>query len=231
MIRNYTEFCSELLKAGFSGAVGGRDDGVFGLLRYGWGAQDESSLYWHTDDPDTDPWLWRVRVLDERDDVAYSKVFYRKAGYITKDWYPYFLAARRDGRSFDEAYADGRLSSSAKRIYETLSASGPLPVDDIKLMGGFHRDDKSRFERALAELQMGLYITMCGQREKRGRTGEQYGWPSMMYCTAEQFWPADVFERADALSREEAGEAITGRVLMLNPSADRKKIVKFIYGR
>ena len=35
MIRNFTEFCDELLKAGFSGTVGGKDDGVFALFRYG----------------------------------------------------------------------------------------------------------------------------------------------------------------------------------------------------
>jgi hypothetical protein len=30
MIRNYTEFIAELQKAGFSGAIGGKDDGGFG---------------------------------------------------------------------------------------------------------------------------------------------------------------------------------------------------------
>ena len=95
MIRSFSEFCTVLLSAGFSGAVGGKDDGVFGLFRYGLGAQDEGSIHWHTGDPETDPWEWRMRVLYERDDIAYSKVFFRKAGYITREWYPYFLVARR----------------------------------------------------------------------------------------------------------------------------------------
>jgi hypothetical protein len=38
LIRNYDEFIEALLKAGFSGAIGGKDEGVFGLFRYGWGA-------------------------------------------------------------------------------------------------------------------------------------------------------------------------------------------------
>ena len=31
-------------------------------------------------DPETDPWEWRIRVLDERDDIAYAKLFYKKSG-------------------------------------------------------------------------------------------------------------------------------------------------------
>ena len=98
MIRNYNEFISTLRKAGFSGSIGGKDEGVFNLFRYGWGAEEETGIQWHTDDPDTDPWQWRIRDLSERNDIAYSKVFFRKAGYITKEWYPFFLAARRGGR-------------------------------------------------------------------------------------------------------------------------------------
>ena len=77
MIKNYNDFINALLNAGFSGAIGGKDDGVFGLFRYGWGAEDESSIHWHTGDPETDPWEWRMRVLNERSDIAYSKVFFR----------------------------------------------------------------------------------------------------------------------------------------------------------
>ena len=38
MIQNYNDFISALLKSGFSGIVAGKDDGVFSLFRYGWGA-------------------------------------------------------------------------------------------------------------------------------------------------------------------------------------------------
>ena len=85
MIQNYNDFITALFETGFSGAVGGKDDGVFGLFRYGWGAEEETGIQWHTDDPNTDPWQWRIRVLNERDDIAYAKVFFRKAGYITKN--------------------------------------------------------------------------------------------------------------------------------------------------
>ena len=61
-----------------------------------------------------------MRVLDERGDIAYAKLFFKKSGYIIKEWYPYFLAARRGGNTFDEAYKDGTISHLAKRIYDVV---------------------------------------------------------------------------------------------------------------
>lgn len=229
MIRNYSEFGAELLKAGFSVASGSNDEGVVSLLTPRF--SDHAVLAWHTGNPDIDPWEWRIRVLDERNDIAYGKVFFRKAGYITREWYPYFLVARRNGQTFKEAYADGLYSQYAKRIFETLLESGPLPLHEIKLNGGFHREDASRFDKALTDLQMGLFLTMCGRQQKISKTGEGYGWASMMYCTAEEFWPADVFDKAVNISPEEAEAAITERVFQLNPNADKKNIQRFIYGR
>lgn len=175
MIKNYNDFIAALLDAGFSGAVGGKDDGVFGLFRYGWDAEDESRIHWHTGDQETDPWEWRMRVLDERNDIAYSKVFFRKAGYITKEWYPYFLAARRNGRTFENEYSDGIISNYAKRIYEAVAENGKLPLHDIKRLAGFKREDNSKFDGALTDLQMKLYLTMCGRQQKISLKGEEYG--------------------------------------------------------
>ena len=231
IIQNYTDFCTELLKAGFSGAVGGRDDGVFRLFGYGWGAELGDAVCWHTGDPQTDPWEWRIRVLNERDDIAYAKLFFRKAGYVTKEWYPYFLAARRGGQTFAGAYADGTVSQSAKRIYQVLLDNGPQPLDAIKRLGSFGREDKSRFDGALTELQMRLFVTMCGRQQKISSKGEEYGWASTMFCTVEEFWPAAVFEKAGQIGASEAEQAIADRIYALNPAADGKKVRKFIYGR
>jgi hypothetical protein len=230
MIRNYTDFCIELLKAGFSGAVGGKDDGVYGLFRYGWGAEEETGIHWHTGNPDTDPWEWRMRVLDERDDIAYAKVFSKKAGYITKEWYPYFLAARRASREFEDDYSDGTVSHNAKRIYDAVTENGSLPLEGIKSAAGFGKADKYKFDSALNELQMKLYLTMRGRQTKITQTGEVSGWSSTVFCTTEAFWPPDVFERAAGINTDDAINKIKARILSLNPNAQEKKIYKFIKG-
>ena len=231
MIRNYGDFCEELLKAGFSVASGGNDEGVFGLLDHGWDQQPPGSpIRWHTGDPETDPWEWRMRVLDERGDIAYAKVFFRKGGYITKEWYPYFLAARRGGKTLADDYEDGMVSRLAKCIYEVVEENASLPKHDIKRLAGISRKDNAKFEGALVELQMKLYLTICGSRQKRTRQGEEYGWSSTVFCTVEQFWGEDVLGKAARLRADDAARRIMEQVHLLNPHADEKKTARFIKG-
>lgn len=232
MIQNYDDFCKELLNAGFSLGGGGNDEGVFTLLKYSWDDQPpDSKVRWHTGDADTDPWEWRIRVLDERDDIAYAKVFFRKSGYITKEWYPYFLAARRNHRSFEEMYGDGLISHQAKRIYDVIREFGALPMHSIKKLCGFSGEKKSKFERAIVDLQMGLFITMCGRQHKVSNSGMEYGWASTMFCTVEHFWGGEITEAATKIPKEDAEEAITEQIYKLNPNAQSKKVKAFIYGR
>ena len=230
MICNYGDFVCELQLAGFS-QFGGSRDMLVSLFSYGWNTQPEDyPVQWHSGDPDRDPWQWRERVVTERDDIAYGKFFLKKHGFITRAYFPYFLAVRRQGCAFDEAYSDGMFSREAKRVYECLQQNGALPVHDIKPMAGFGREEKSAFERALAELQMGLYITVSGHAQKISRVGESYGWASDVYCLTEEFWPADVFEQAALLSEQEALEKIKAQIYSINPSAEPKQVRKFIYG-
>ena len=242
MIRNFNDFVDSLLDAGFSMGGGSNDEGIFTVVKAGWGepAADDSPIRWHTGDPDTDPWEWRIRVLNERDDIAYGKFFFKKSGYITKDWYPYFMAARRDGDTFEDAYAGGTISYFAKRIYDVVAENGTLPLHSIKQLAGFTREDKSGFDRALVELQMGMFLTMCGQQSRLTQKGGRLGlvetepaasasWPSTVFCTTERFFSEDVFDKAAKISKAQAVDAITAQVLMLNPLANVKKIAKFIY--
>lgn len=231
MIYNYNDFVRLLLDAGFS-MGGGSSEGIYAVVSWNW---DETSPYdtpvrWHTGDAETDPWEWRMRVLDERSDIAYAKLFFKKSGYITKEWYPYFLTARRGGRSFDDEYSDGRISHFAKRIYDVVADNGTMPLHAIKQLAGFSREDKSQFDRALTELQMKLYLTMCGRQQKLSKKGEEYGWSSTVFCTTERFFGEAVFEKAESIREDEAVERITEQILKLNPDAPHKKIVKFIRG-
>ena len=233
MIHNYNDFVESLINAGFS-MGGGNDEGIYAVVPWGWDepAPYDTPVRWHTGNVDTDPWEWRIRVLDERDDIAYGKLFFKKSGFITKEWYPYFLAARRGGTSFDEAYSDGKISHYAKRIYDVVSAQGILPTEEIKRFGGFSKEDKSKFDSALTDLQMRMLVTTSGRRNKRNNHGEEYGWASATFCTTERFWAhTDVFEQAAKYDESDAYAVIYEQALKLNPSVDEKKIRKFIYGK
>lgn len=230
-IKGYGDFVSTLLDVGFS-MGGGNSEGIFSVIPWNWKEVPpyETPVSWHTGNPETDPWEWRIRVLDERKDIAYSKLFFKKSGYITKEWAPYFLAVRRENRTFDEEYSEGTISNTAKRIYYAIIENGTLPLHGIKQLAGFGKEEKSQFDRALTELQMKMYLTMCGRQQKTSQKGTEYGWSSTVFCTTENFWDEDVFEKAAEIEKDEAIEKIKERVFMLNPNGEVKKILKFIKG-
>lgn len=230
-IQNYSDFVKALLDCGFS-LGGGSGQGIFSLITWDWKEEPpyDTPVRWHTGDPGTDPWEWRIRVLEERDDIAYGKVFFKKSGYISKEWYPYFLAARRGKMSFAEKYEEGGASPWAKRIYQVLQEEDAVPLHSLKKLAGFSGEEKSQFERALVELQMGLFITMCGRQQKISQAGAEYGWSSTVFCVTERFWDGRVFSDALKIREQEAIDKIAGQVYRLNPQAQMKKVLKFIKG-
>ncbi|HOB19627.1 MAG TPA: hypothetical protein PK830_05835 [Candidatus Atribacteria bacterium] len=229
-IQNFSDFCDALLDCGFS-MGGGSAKGIYAIIPYSWTEQDlvDSPVKWHTGDPGTDPWQWRMRVLEERDDIAYAKVFFRTSGYITREWYPYFYAVRRNGQSLEDAYESGTISHTAKRIYDIISQNGTAAYHEIKRLGGFHREENSSFERAVVDLQMGMFITICGRAQKTNKYGMGYGWDSTVFTTVEDFWASRGFTLPDH-DPDESYERIRARILELNPDADDRKIARFIRG-
>lgn len=230
-IKNYDDFLTSLLEAGFS-MGGGNSEGIFSIITWKWDEQPpyDTPVCWHTGDPETDPWEWRMRVLNERDDIAYGKFFFKKSGYITKEWIPYFLAVRRENMLFEEAYEEGFISNYAKRICSVVSEYEILPLHAIKELAGFGKDEKSQFDRALTELQMKMYLTMCGRQQKISRKGEEYGWSSTVFCTTERYWGEEIIKKSDNIKKDGAFEKITRQIYTLNQDADQKKVRKFIMG-
>lgn len=220
-IQCYDDFVRELKRVGFS-IAGENPEGVFSLsMLFG------DMIRWHTEDPETDPWEWRMRVLEERDDIAYGKLFFKKGGFITKEWYPYFLCVRRKGKSFIDEYNDGNISYEGKRIYEAVRSQGPIAMHVLKRAAGFSGSESSRFSSAVIELQMKMFVTICGRRY---RSALNTGWSSTVICTSEHFFGDEVFRIAGETDWEEAFEKISSGILKLNPNADRKKVERFIRG-
>lgn len=149
MVNSFEEFCGELIKCGFS-MGGGNAKGIHAVIPFDWNSTPEDSrIRWHTGDPETDPWEWRMRVLKERDDIAYAKVFFGTSGYITKEWYPLFLTVRRHGMVFDEWYDEGKASQMESSIYKAISENGQVALHDLKRICSIQKEDASRFDRAL----------------------------------------------------------------------------------
>ncbi len=227
-IQHYEDFVTALRAAGFSMA-GGHASGIYAVVPFSWNEEPdwETPVRWHTGDPETDPWVWRMRLLAEKRGVAYGKFFFRKGGYITRDWYPCFLAARRGGMDFAAAYQEGRFSQASRQVYRLIQEHGQVPLHEIRRLTGLAGPV---IERALVDLQMGLFVTICGEQQNITPSGTARGWPSTVLCTTEAFWGEAVFAEAAALSREQAAGQIVRQVIALNPAASAARITRFIQG-
>jgi hypothetical protein len=181
---------------------------------------------WHTGLED-DPWLWRIKIEDDTK-AAYAKLFDKKPGFISPKWYPKFLAARRKGRSFQEVYAEGILSNYAKQIYELFDGEKILAVHEIKALAGFTKEQNAKYESAMTELQMGMFITVRGTKQKVSAKGELYGWPSTAYATVETWAGEQLIEEANGIDPKDAMDEIIQRTKEIVPTADSKKMKRFL---
>lgn len=180
---------------------------------------------WHTDLP-SDPWPWRVQIeVDHK--AAYAKLFDKKPGFISLEWYPIFLSARRKGQSFYESFNDGLLSSYAKQIYTLFNSYDILATHEIKALCGFTKETNLKYESAMNELQMGMFITTNGMTRKIGINGDPYGWPATAYSTVEKWGGAELIEQARQMKPQDAMDEIMNRIYEFVPNADPKKIKRF----
>lgn len=233
MVSRFLDFCTALRESGFSMSGGGAR-GIYTVIPCDWNEPTPAGcdIAWHTGEADTDPWEWRMRVLEELDDVSYAKCFFSAGGFIAKPWVAAFYAARRQGMDFDTAYERGLISQTAKRIYEVVCDMEQAPYHEIKARGGFIREENNRFERAIIELQMKMYLTICGRAQRISQQGIPYGWNSTVLCTVESFWAQRglLLDEIALPSLKQAYDQISAQVIRLNPDAQEKNIRKFIYG-
>ncbi len=176
---------------------------------------------------DEDPWEWRAIAAIEGK-VVYGKFFGKKAGFISKAWFPYFAAYRRDGYDFDTLYELGMASRKSKLLMDVLEERGRVPSYILKTEAGFGQTGESGFEGAITNLMMQTYSVICGFERKLNRNGEEYGWPVAVYCTAESRFGREMVRSRYELTKEEALAKIMEQMHRLYPDASEKDIRKEI---
>lgn len=143
--------------------------------------------YWWTKDEKNDPWLWRVDIA-RSGRVAYGKFFQKKAGFISKEWFPYFANLRRKGYDFDSLYEDGGAKQRCKKIMNLFENQKLISSIAMKKDAGFKKGGEKNFNGILAELQMQMYLTIQDFHRKKNKCGEEYGMYVSYYDTPEQLW-------------------------------------------
>jgi hypothetical protein len=178
------------------------------------------------DDPDINKcWGWKDTSLDKRW-WYYGKLLRRRATLVSLEMLPYFYTLSENlGELTDylQEYEDGKMTAEAKVIYEAILEHGPLDTVRLRREARMSAESaKSRFDRALVELQVGLKVVPIGV----AHTG---AWNyAFIYELLQRWFPA-IPEQAHAIKRSEARRVLVSRYLDNVIAIDRKMIAKVFH--
>ena len=204
----------------------------------GFSAEEHVSRdYWWTGIVEEDPWEWREIIARSRE-VAYGKFFDKKAGFISREWLPYFANARRDGYDFDARWADGLADRREKLImdfYMDEDESGDVVwkkdeilSTELKKKAGFGKQGAKNYPGIITNLQMNLYLVTADFRRRENRRGEEYGMSVSVMLSPEAVWGYDLVTSAYGEEPRVSWQRIYDRVKKLYPNSYEKDIIRLI---
>jgi hypothetical protein len=123
------------------------------------------------DDPGHVTWGWKDQMLDQKV-WYYGKLLRGKATMVSLEVIPYFYALSprvADVDDFRLEYEAGRLTRPALDVAEALLINGPTNSIELRQLARLSgKSSKYPFERALVELQKGMWILPVGVAEAGG---------------------------------------------------------------
>lgn len=165
-------------------------------------------------------WKWKGPIVTEGSCV-YGKFFDKKAGFISKDWWPDFYNYRRSKHPLLE---EGSIEDT---ILITLRENGSLITRELRAACGFDGPGmRSKFDGYVTRLQMGCYIVTEDFVYPTDKHGREYGWGWSLLTTPESLYGrnACVCPRTP----EDSWRRIKEHFERLLPHATEKQILKLI---
>ena len=182
---------------------------------------------WWCGDPAVDPWEWRA-IIARGHQAAYGKFFEGKAGFISAEYLPYFVNARRDGYDFDARWDDEKASLREKKIMDLFMGGGTeLFSYEIRDRAGFGKGKEKGFEGTITRLQMETYLCVTDFRQKKNRRGESYGWSIAILTRPEDIW-GDIVTSAYSEDPEQSAQRIGQRMQELYPAVTARQLKKIV---
>jgi len=128
-----------------------------------------------------------------------------------------------DLHDYLQEYEDGLMTAEAKAIYEAILENGPLDTVRLRREARMSAESaKSRFDRALVELQVGLKVLPVG-------VAQAGAWNyAFIYEILQRHFP-DLPEQARPIERGEARRVLVQRYLNNVVAADRTMIAKVFH--
>jgi hypothetical protein len=152
---------------------------------------------------------WELKdTLPARRRCYYGKLLKGRPVLVALDLFPAFYAlvrGRQRARDFLAEYRAGRMSATAKRLMDSFFRESPQYTRGLRADTFMLEASKTReFERAMGELQQGLWIV---KTEERYEPSFSYRWDLL-----ERWLPEQVAEGRQ-LSRAAAAETLIDRYL------------------
>ena len=185
--------------------------------------ENTSDLYWWSGDVEQDPWEWRC-LMARSGKVAYGKFFGKKAGFVSKVWFPHFANWRRDGYDFDSRWEDELAPMRQKRIMDCFSMQEEWFSFALKQRASFGKGGEKNFEGTVTDLQMGGYLLIRDFRQRINKRGAPYGWPISVYTTPEVLWGYDHISSAYSAEPAESKMLIYEQVRKNFPEATQEEL-------
>ncbi len=165
-------------------------------------------------------WDWKGPIVTEGNCV-YGKFFNKKAGFVSRDWWPDLYNWRR------HAHPAPPAGSIEETILMTLREHGSLITRDLRRLCGFTEPRmRSRFDGYVTRLQMACRVVTEDFVYPRDKHGHKYGWGWALLTTPEQLLGRDACQ-CDRTPQESLDRILDhmGRLL---PRATRKQLTKLI---
>ena len=165
-------------------------------------------------------WKWKGPIVTEGNCV-YGKFFDKKAGFISREWWPDFYNYRR---SRHPVPAEGSIEDS---ILVTLGEHGSLITRELRAACGFTGTKmRSRFDGYVTRLQMSCRIITQDFIYPRDKHGHEYGWGWALLTTPEDLLGKEACQ-CDRTPQESL-ERILDHLKRLLPRASEQQLLKLI---
>ena len=165
-------------------------------------------------------WKWKGPIVTDGNCV-YGKFFDKKAGFISREWWPDFYNYRR---SRHPVPAEGSIEDS---ILVKLGEHGSLITRELRAACGFDGPKmRSKFDGYVTRLQMGCYIVTEDFVYPTDKHGREYGWGWSLLTMPEALLGREACrcERTP----QESYQRMLAHFRALLPEATEKQIKKLI---
>lgn len=165
-------------------------------------------------------WKWKGEIVTEMP-CMYGKFFNKKAGFISKEWWPDFCNYRRSKYPYP---TDGSIEEA---ILSMLHSKGSIITRELRDACSFNgKGMRSKFDNYLTRLEMETYIVIEDFVYPHDKHNREYGWGWSLLNTPEELYGADAC-RCDC-SPEASFQKIFDHLKTMLPEATDRQLLRII---